>query len=149
MIYIIQWAPKLARCICLGLRSTKRQNQNSLESKIDKDTTTLNDSHHTVSSKIGLAQFRWPLECQNQNSMESKVEGARTLNDLHHTMGSKIGPAHLRWPQERQNQNFLESKVGEDPTTLNDLHPSVGSKIGPAICLGLRSTKIKTPRNPK
>ena len=81
--------------------------------------------------------------------MESKVEGARTLNDLHHTMGSKIGPAHLRWPQERQNQNFLESKVGEDPTTLNDLHPSVGSKIGPVICLGLRSTKIKTPRNPK
>ena len=81
--------------------------------------------------------------------MESKVKGTTTLNDLHHTMGSKIGLAHLHWSQERQNQNLLKFKVGEDTTTFNDLHHSVGSKIGPAICLGLRSAKIKIPWHPK
>ena len=126
-----------------------RENQNFLESKVDEDTTTLNDSNHTVGSKIVQAHFHWPQERHNLNSMESKVKGTTTLNDLHHTMGSKIGLAHLHWSQERQNQNLLKSKVGEDTTTFNDLHHSVGSKIGPAICLGLRSTKIKIPWNPK
>ena len=81
--------------------------------------TTINDSHNQVGSKIRLAHLPWPQECQNQNSMESKVEGTTTLDDLHHPTGSKIGPAHFRWPQERQNKNFMESKVRENMTICN------------------------------
>ena len=69
--------------------------------------TTINDSHNHVGSKIRLAHLPWPQEHQNQNSMESKVEGTTTLNNLHHPVGSKIGPVHLPWPQQRQNQNSL------------------------------------------
>ena len=49
------------------------QNKNSMESK-SEGTTTLNDLHHTMGSKIGSPHLHWPQERQNQNSPESKVE---------------------------------------------------------------------------
>ena len=97
------------------------QNSSSLEYKVE-GIKTLNDSHHQMGSKIGLAHLRWPQERQNQNFLEFKEgEGTTTLNNVHHPVSSKIGPAHLPWPQECQNQNSMESKV-EETTTHNDLH---------------------------
>ena len=74
-----------------------------MESKVE-GTTTFNDLHHTMGSKIGPMYLRWPQERQNQNFLESKVEEDKTtLNDLHHPLGaSKLALSSRRYKNLQQ-----------------------------------------------